>query len=223
MRLSIAPPVGDLTLSLRCNDGSDAFIFSEMFEHKCYDVDLPSSPRTILDAGANIGLAGLFFARKYPDAEIACVEPMPDNVRVLEWNLEANGVNARIVAKALSVEDGTVTMQRAKFDYGHKVSSIQFGKRVTGETLEVAAISVPSLMRDYGWSRIGLLKMDVEGYEGILLRQKCEWLDRVDAMCIECHEEFGEGDLSEVATRHGFQQPRRLSGTWLIVRSQAVV
>lgn len=218
IRFSLENPVGNLTLNVRCNHGSDEFIFSEMFEHRYYDFKLPTPPPTILDLGANVGFASLFFAKKYPDADIACVEPMPENISVLTANLGVNGVRARVIPKAISIEDGSVTMQRSEHDYGHKITGIAFGREMTGDTLTVPAITIPSLMSEMGWKRIGLLKVDVEGYEGILLRQKCDWLNYVDAICIECHEGFGEEDLRQISHNYGFHLPRRLPGTWLLSR-----
>jgi FkbM family methyltransferase len=218
IRFALGAPIGNLTLNVRCNRGSDAFIFSEVFEHRYYDFALPDMPRTILDLGANIGFTGLYFARKFPDADIVCVEPMPENVKLLKENLDANQAAARVVAKAVAVEDGTVTMQKSEMDYGHKVNAIKFGKQFTGETIEVGAVSVPTLMGELGWKRIGLLKIDVEGYEGVLLRQNCAWLNNVDAICIECHEGFSKMELCEIAAKYDFLSPKDLPGTLLLIR-----
>ena len=43
-------------------------------------------PKTILDAGANIGLASTFFALHFPNATIVAVEPDPGNFKMLEIN-----------------------------------------------------------------------------------------------------------------------------------------
>lgn len=218
IRFAVEPPVNNVTLNVRCNRGSDAFIFSEVFVHRYYDFALPAEPRTILDIGANIGFTSLYFARKYPAATMACVEPVPENVSLLNANLRSNAIAARVCAKAISVDDQPLIMQRAEKDYGHKVQGIPYGKQLNGETLRVDSISIPSLMRDLGWERIGLLKIDVEGYEGILLRQNNQWLQKVDAVCIEIHEGFGEEDLRALAKTHDLRmQP--LPGTWLLTRN----
>ncbi len=218
LRLTLDPPVGAVVLSVRCNGGSDAFIFSEVFEHGYYNFELPERPATVLDLGSNIGLTALFFARKYPGVKVACVEPMPDNLALLRANLERNGVPAKIVGKAISVDDQPVTMEIAPNDYGHKVSNMGYGLEFRGQTLTVDGISVPTLLNELGWERVGLLKIDIEGYEGVLLRERCEWMERVDAMCIECHQGYGEADLVTLAKRFGFSPPRALEGTILLTR-----
>ena len=218
LNLALEAPIGLLTVKVRCNRGSDAFIFSEVFEHRYYDFNLPQAPRTILDLGANIGFTALFFARTYPNASLACVEPMAENLVLLKANMKLNGISAHVVPKAIAVEDGTVTMLRVDMDYGHKINDMEFGRQLTGDTVEVPSISVPSLMRELGWGRIGLLKIDVEGYEGILLRTNCDWLFDVDAICIECHEGFSINDLSEVAKLYKFSPPVPLPGMILMMR-----
>jgi FkbM family methyltransferase len=214
----LAAQVGRLRLHVRDNRGSDAFIFSEVFQHRYYDVPLPFTPRTVLDIGANAGYSAVFFARAHPGAAIACVEPMPDNLRVLGRNLEANGVAATIVPAAIGAGDGHLRMVVADRDYGHKVADITFGRPMDGRAIEVEAVSVPTLLDRLGWERVDLLKVDVEGYEAILLTENADWLSRVDAMCIECHEGFELADLQAVADRWGLGRVRQERGTLLLVR-----
>ena len=205
-------------LTVRCNGGSDYFIFSEVFQHRYYEFPLSFAPETVLDLGANIGFTSIYLSKKYPDADIACVEPMPNNIKLLNKNLLNNNVNVMIVPKAISTENGMVNMQIAPMDYGHKIQGITFGRDVGGDVIQVESVSVPSLMRDFGWKRVGLLKIDIEGYEGILLKEKCEWLNLIDSICIECHEGFGIMELSNIAAKYGFHPPMKLPGAYLLVR-----
>lgn len=175
---------------------------------------------TILDLGANVGFTAIFFARKYPNAEIACVEPMPNNLETLKSNFELNSIASKVFASAIATQDGTIQMEVASLDYGHKVAGIEYGKALEGEILEVHGISVKTLMQQLGWERIGLLKIDIEGYEAILLRDNCDWLSLVDAMCIECHEGYDESDLNVLSKDYGFNPPLRLPGTWLLVSNK---
>lgn len=220
IQMKLPAPVGRVSVNVRANGGSDAFVFSEVFCHLCYNFDLPIAPRTILDAGANAGFATIFFASKYGEADLACVEPMPENLEILRRNIESNRISAHVIAKALSTVDGPVKMQRASKDYGHKIADISFGRSLDGETVEVPGITVDSLMREMEWSSIDLLKLDIEGYEGILLRENCGWLEKVRAVCIECHEGFGEPELRTIATKFGFQMPRAIAGIWLMTRDE---
>lgn len=213
-------PVGQLSLAVRRNIGADAFVFSEVFQHRCYDVELVRSPDTILDLGANIGFASIFFSRMYPKASIACVEPVSSNVDVLSINLSSNGAQVTILPVAIGVSDGRLDMSTDERDYGHKVAGITFGRAVDGRRFTVESLSVPTIMQRLHWSRIGLLKVDIEGYEAILLTTDCDWLHLVDSILVECHEGFDEADLNRVALAHGFAVPRQLAGgVWLVQRT----
>lgn len=209
-------PIGDLKVVQRDNAGSDSFIFGEVFDHCYYDVELQSEPRTILDLGANAGYTAIFFARKFRNAAIACVEPMPNNIAVLRENLLLNGIDAIVFDAAVAVTDGPIYMEMNANDYGHRV--VDADMQTVGPQITCVGISVTSLMEQLGWKRIGLLKIDIEGYERFLLKENCGWLRQVDAMCIECHPGYSEADLHELATEYGFCQPIKLPGIWLLRR-----
>jgi FkbM family methyltransferase len=209
-------PIGNVRLRVRANDGADAFIHSEVFEHEYYALPLATPPATILDLGANVGMTAVYFSRVFPDAALACVEPVPDNLRLLKKNLELNGVEAAVFAAAVDVADGRTVMELDLRDYGHRISPAP--TRGEAGRIEVAAVSVPTLRQQLGWDRIGLLKIDIEGHEAALLSDGCDWLACVDALCIECHGEYGETDLDRLAHRFGFGPPRTAGGIWLMTR-----
>lgn len=210
-------PLGALRFCVRPNDGADAFIHSEIFEHEHYRLPLERPPGTILDLGANIGLAAVYFGCRYPAAAIACVEPWPDNLRLLARNLELNGVSAAIIPAAIHSGDGGVLLELAERDYAHKIV-MQPADRVK-RTMQVDAVSVPTVLRRLGWDRIGLVKVDIEGHEAVLFGGDCAWLDRVDALCIEWHVENGPARLACLARRFGFAEPRQLPGAWFMSKT----
>jgi len=215
----LPPPIGKITVQVRANGGADAFIFGEVFEHRCYDLHLSTAPATILDLGANVGFATIFFARSYPYASIACVEPVPGNVALLRKNLAANAITAAVLDVAVGIANGPVQMQLCKRDYGHKIVESR-SSAAPETTITVQSLSVPTLMRQLNWSRIGLLKIDIEGYEALLLRENCQWLHMVDELCIECHDDYGETDLNTIANEYGFLAPRSLAGLWVLSRNK---
>jgi FkbM family methyltransferase len=218
IRFRYPPPVGALALRLRGNDGADGFIHSEVFEHHYYRLPLDRPPATILDLGAHIGLTAIYFGRMFPDAELVCVEPIPENLALLARNLDLNGVRATLISAAIDVSDHRVMMELHARDYDHRIATP--GEGSARPTIEVAAVSVRSILRQVGWKRIGLLKVDIEGHEAVLLTGDCDWLDQVDSMCIECHDGFDEAALHRLAARYGFARPRRLPGIWFLSRAK---
>jgi FkbM family methyltransferase len=59
----------------------------------------------ILDLGANIGLATLYFAKNWPKAYIVAVEPDEENFRLMLANLDGLS-NVKPVNAAVASEDG---------------------------------------------------------------------------------------------------------------------
>jgi FkbM family methyltransferase len=210
-------PVGCVRLCLRSNNGADAFIHSEVFEHEHYRLPLERTPQTILDLGANIGLSSVYFARLFPAAQLACVEPAPDNVRMLARNLALNDVRASVIEAAVDVNDGQVLLELGDRDYAHQV--VLPSMNAARPRLEVEAISVPTILRRLSWDRIGLLKVDIEGHEAVLFARDCDWLARVDAMCIEHHHHGADVELARLANAFGFLAPRLLPNRiWFLAR-----
>jgi FkbM family methyltransferase len=210
-------PIGQVRLLLRANQGADAFIRSEVFEHECYRLPFERSPETILDLGANIGLTAIYLVRTFPSAALACVEPIERNLKILARNLELNDVRATIIPAAVDIDDGYVLMETFPADYDHRIAA----SRDTQSSLEVPAVSVRTIMRQLNWDRIGLVKMDIEGHEEILLTQNCDWLNRTDAICMEYHHHCAETQLAGIASRFGFLAPQRLpGGIWFLTRQR---
>jgi FkbM family methyltransferase len=210
----------NLKLELRNNKGSDLFIFSEIFIKNSYDLDLNIVPENILDLGANIGLTTVYFAKKFPDSNFACVEPIEDNIRQLQRNIELNGINAHIFKGAVAIEDGEVEMELGEKDYAHRIAGFKdtdigfgnFKKRT------VKAFSIETILKNLNWDRINLLKIDIEGYEQELLSKSNEWLRSIDLIMLEVHSNFKLNDLLKIAEQYNFDVQQSISGIWILIK-----
>jgi len=90
-----------------------------------------------------------------------------------------------------------------------------------GEDGEFDGINIGSLLASSGYDRISILKMDVEGAEAVIFSKNFDaWLERVDAIAIELHDDSMFGKGSEVffsaINGQGFQVSR--SGELTICR-----
>ncbi len=71
----------DSTVFLRPRS-SDLSVFAQVIVERQYDLEYGlSSPKLVIDAGANVGFAAVFFAHTYPTAKIICLEPGIENFR----------------------------------------------------------------------------------------------------------------------------------------------
>src|SRR5438128_464043 len=87
LELSLKSPVhGEVSLR---EVGSDILTFDEVIKRQVYRNILSKLEQceTVIDLGANIGLASLYFAGRYPSCRLFAVEPNPDTYRMLTANL----------------------------------------------------------------------------------------------------------------------------------------
>ncbi|WP_158308363.1 FkbM family methyltransferase [Thiocapsa marina] len=166
-----------------------------------YGAVLPFEPRIIVDLGAYTGFSAIFFANKYPNAEIIAVEPDPENFKLLTKNI---GYYPRIrpVQAAIWFEDTVLDLYGQK--EGHWASSLFSSTPFPGRSgiHRVRAIAIESLMSRFSLDRIDVLKVDIEGAEKELFEHSAHWIDRVGAIFIELHDRFrpGCGKAVEAAT-----------------------
>ena len=66
---------------------TDYYTFDQVFLRDQYNISLPFVPSTIIDAGANIGLASVYFAHRFPKANIVAIEPSKSNFLVVQKNI----------------------------------------------------------------------------------------------------------------------------------------
>ena len=58
------------------------------------------------------------------------------------------------------------------------------------------AVEVASVIRQSGRPRISVLKIDIEGAEAVVFARGSDWLDCVDNLVIELHDDTAFGDAS---------------------------
>ena len=66
---------------------TDVLTYMQVFLDNEYDFRAVERPQVIVDAGANIGLASILFANRYPQAEFLAIEPEHDNFNLLADNV----------------------------------------------------------------------------------------------------------------------------------------
>jgi FkbM family methyltransferase len=168
---------------------SDAWLCREILLRGQYALNLPFTPRTIVDAGANIGLASIYYARRYPQARIVSVEPEASNFDILCKNV-ADFPTISPVHAALWKSDGSVSVgeRNSAANGSGKWGFVTY----EGTGAQVRAITMQTLMREHGIRSIDLLKVDIEGAERELF-EECDWVDQVQALAIELHDRFRPG------------------------------
>lgn len=161
---------------------SDAEVFFDIFGSGSYELPYPESVRTIVDGGANVGYAAVWYARRFPEARIFAVEPDLSNLRALRENVQG--------LDNVTVVEGAVWYEKRKLRILDPTASsfaVQVGE--TGAGTEVDALRVEDLLNMAQVQRVDILKLDIEGAEKPLFEHaRASWLDAIGSIVIEFHD-----------------------------------
>ncbi len=198
---AVTAPEGPIYLRLKT---SDLNAYYKVILTEDYDFPLTSAPRTIVDAGANLGFASIYFARKYPSARILAIEPERANFELLERNVRSFK-NIVPIRGALWNEDGTMDLVDPGLgEWAYQIAGQNGASPSSARKVEaVPTFTVQSLMRQHNLDFIDLFKVDIEGAEKELFESAAPWIDRVGTIMIELHDRYKRGctEAFDSATR----------------------
>jgi FkbM family methyltransferase len=162
----------------------------------------PESPPTfMIDAGAYIGDSSAYFASKFQRLSIVALEPHPDNLALARRNLAPYGERVTLLNQALAATSRPV-----------RIAGEHDGAAISAQGMAVEATTAPMIMTLAGQSRVDILKMDIEGFEGEVLAETAdEWLSQVGLLIVECHGKDIESKVMETLKRNGFEARRHRS------------
>ena len=171
------------------NNTSDIDAFYQLFYDKEYDIKFEKDPDVIVDCGANIGLASIYFKNKYPNAKIIAIEPEAANYQLLVKN---TGQYHDIYCLEAGVWNKTTDLKIKDVGLGNWGFVTEKVDHEDGST--VKAISIDKIIEQFGLDKIDVLKIDIEGAEKELFENNSElWLPKVRAVIVELHDGMKEG------------------------------
>ena len=177
-------------ITLRVNT-SDIKVFDQVFVSQQYSEDRGITPTFILDCGAHIGLATVYFATKYPEATICAVEADASNYALLRRNTSPYA-NVRAVHGALWGENEQLIVHNADGDTWTPTVA-----RTTADSREnlVEGYTIERLLAESGVQHIDLLKMDIEGaeFEVFTSPHAADWIRRTSLIMVELHDRITPG------------------------------
>jgi FkbM family methyltransferase len=163
----------------------------KVFISQEYEIPYAVAPRVIVDGGANIGMATLYFGVQFPSARIVAIEPEQSNFVLLERNC-GYLKNVTLIKGALWPEAGQLAILDGSVD--------KWAFRVTNQVAcdlpgaAIPAVTIPEILQRFNVPRIDILKLDIEGSECELFADRAEqWLDRIGMIIIELHDRFRPG------------------------------
>jgi FkbM family methyltransferase len=135
----------------------------------------------IIDAGANVGAAAIWFARSYPQAKIFSVEPEPRNAALCRRNTAAFP-NVTVLEGAIAGREGNVTVQVATKSWGAVTTRTGGEGGVRSYTIdEIVGMAAAD-------SELFIVKIDIEGFESDLFSANVGWVGQPSAIIVEPHD-----------------------------------
>ena len=191
---------------------ADHDVYDEVFIYNEYAIDL-GLPTVILDIGAHIGLSAVYFAARYPHAQVIALEPEVSNYSMLVRNSNSFPniipINRGLWNKCtkLLLEDSSVDTWSYRFIESASDSAIP-------------AVSVPDLIKEFNLTSIDVLKLDIEGAEIEVLSDSSNWMGLVNTLVIELHDRFRPGcsDVFE-ASLINYEYERVYSGENIVIKN----
>ena len=208
LRLRMRSPIkGEIVLR---ETGTDVLTFDEVLVEQVYKSVLPHLARCdyVVDLGANIGLASLYFANCFPECRLVAVEPQASTYDVLCANLSALVKAGRCKILKAAIWGSDTVLVGEELENPEHYSA--FATRETSGPLVaqdgIVGMPIRQIMSAAGFDRIDLLKVDVEGAEVELFKGNLDWLRVVKCIAIEFHAASRQViGFDEIMARYGFR------------------
>jgi FkbM family methyltransferase len=201
------------SLQLRLTTDEEFNMLGEIFLEGCYDLRLPGEWH-VVDIGANVGMAALFFAQHAWCRRVVSFEPFAPTALAYESNLALNPALApkiTLVRQALGETESTLEVDydpalrgsMSLSGVGAWRGSAAATQRVSIQVVRASDALAP-VFATLGSCRL-LGKIDCEGSEYPIFREleQSGALDRFSAFVIEWHGN-GPDEIVRTLQRHGF-------------------
>lgn len=140
----------------------------------------------ILDLGAHIGEAGVWFASQFPAAAIFSLEPDGENAKLARAN--TSGLNIAVIEAAISDHAGhTQLVDHGRGSWGYTIIPEDAAGQPRGA---VSTLTIDDLLRVTEECNLKpfILKFNIEGAEAQLFSGDCKWIDLFELVVGEIHD-----------------------------------
>jgi FkbM family methyltransferase len=173
------------------DNGLDMCTFTEFFSARYVIVPPelpPMEPEVVYDIGANIGIASLFYATRFPKARFYGFEPVPANVEVCRLNFR-NLPRGEVFPWAVGAQSGTAFFEFSQEDLrGGRLQGQAPGKNgAPRKRIEVPVFSIADLAGQKDLPPPDFVKIDVEGAELEVLEGMGGQARNIKRLLVETH------------------------------------
>lgn len=189
---------------------SDEFyeLKKEIFSENCYYLELDKDNPVIVDAGAHIGMATVYFKMLFPESRILAFEPVPNNFEILEKNIHENQLeNVELYQAVIAPKSGILRIQEpigeGAWTSGAGIIPKGWKGIQDNREIKVEAIGIQEVLHD----KIDIFKMDIEGMEYEVIRNAGTLIRNVKNWVIEVHprKDHRIEEIQKILIQNGFK------------------
>jgi len=175
---------------------TDFYGYMQIFLNQEYDFIVNKQPEVIVDAGANIGLASIYLANKYPDAKIIAIEPEQSNFEILKQNTAPYSNIIPLHAALWHKNEEINLVDPGLGKWGFMADTKKSSEGLPSAILHtVAGITVDTIIKEFNLEKIDILKIDIEGAEKEVFNDTSSWIESVGSMIVELHDRLKIGSV----------------------------
>jgi FkbM family methyltransferase len=165
---------------------SDFWVFDQIFVGNEYSpLERLANVGLVIDCGANVGYSSTYFLSTHLQSFVIAVEPDGGNFDILTKNLRPYGPRSRAIQAA--VWQSHANLRFSPKDRGQLSNEWGYSVEQADQDSGVKSVTIPDLIAMSGFSRVSILKIDIEGAELNLFQSNTEWIELVDNLVIELH------------------------------------
>ncbi len=185
--------IGPIWLRKNSTDGE---VFRQVFQNREYELrslrrfaDIQARYEALLDAGrlpvvvdagANIGAASLWFANIFPRAHVVAIEPEPANVAMCRRNI-ANRPSISLLEAAVGSSSGRVSLN-------NPAGMAWSPRSVRSDDGNIEVVTIQDAVDEVPNGQLFIVKMDIEGFESDVFASGTEWIDDTTVLIIEIRD-----------------------------------
>jgi FkbM family methyltransferase len=171
---------------------------------------------TAYDVGANIGLISLTLAQRVgAQGQVVAFEALPANVERLQANLDLNACGAwvHVESAAVGAEAGQSHFLVHRSGGMGKLGGSAGRDEIYEDQIDVTVVSLDSYVFGGAHSPPSVIKIDVEGGEGMVLAGARKLLaEYKPTLLVEIHGPQAAADVWEQTAHHGYTLRELVSG-----------
>lgn len=192
---------------------SDSRVFEQIFQAQEYRefinfiAHYTTAPiQTIIDGGANIGFATLYFKSIYPGATVVGLEPEQSNFLMLKENIALNKLNkVHLLQAGIWPTDTFLNINKTGKHIREWSFTVEESTKMEADSIR--GYSIASIMKLYELEQIDILKLDIEGAERELFEDEkgiSNVLQKTRFIALEIHQDNDKSMIELILRKNNF-------------------